>query len=132
MTYWSQEPETIIPVGDVASAQTLEVCPKREYTGSVESLARLKTLIIPSCPPVITYPNQHQSSVHNSRRPHAPSGASVDGGMNAIELIKPSLGLYVAEILNFVSDWDLDHAIAVESLEADRMRLGEGEATPLT
>jgi len=56
MTYASHEPDTMVPSALVAKAQIFEVWPSSEYEGSAEGDPRTKILIIPSWPPVMTYP----------------------------------------------------------------------------
>jgi len=56
MTYASHEPDTIEPSALVAKAQTFAVWPTSEYAGSAEGEPRIKTLIIASWPPAMTYP----------------------------------------------------------------------------
>jgi len=49
-----------------------------------------------------------------------------------MEFIKPSLGLYVAEIEKGESGCVFDQAIAVASRDADKIKPVVGEATALT
>jgi hypothetical protein len=55
----SHEPEMMTPAGSTWRAQTLSVCPTKEYSGSslLDELST-KMLITMSCPPTTAYPEQ--------------------------------------------------------------------------